>query len=160
MTRSTLLAALLAALLSGCPAPVASPDAPPDVRYAVDPCDRCQMIISEERFAAAYVTPAGETRRFDDLGCLTAFLRERPEAAAEVWVHDHETRAWLRGREATFVRAPSVITPMGTGLVAAADRSRAVALAERSAGEVLDHEAFLALGPGAWPEAARAEATR
>src|SRR5690606_1645383 len=132
VTRSTLLAALVAVLLAGCPAPVASPDAPPDVRYAVDPCDRCQMIVHEERFAAAYATPAGEVRRFDDLGCLTAFLQERPEDVAEVWTHDHESRAWLRGREAVFVRAPGVITPMGTGLVAAGDRARADALAART----------------------------
>lgn len=132
-------------LLAGCPAPAQPLDAPPDVRYAVDPCDRCQMIVSEERFAAAYVTPAGETRRFDDLGCLTAFLQERPEEVAQAWAHDHETRAWVRAQEATFVRAPGVITPMGTGLVAA-----------RTNGQALSYEALVALGPGAF-EAVRRE---
>ncbi len=140
-----------ALLVAGCPAPTQPLDAPPDVRYAVDPCDRCQMIVSEERFAAAYVTPAGEARRFDDLGCLTAFLQERPEDVAQVWAHDHETRAWVRGREATFVRAPGVITPMGTGLVAAADPARAADLAARTGGEALGYDAFVALGPAAFP---------
>lgn len=156
MTNRTLLLApalVAVSLLAGCPAPTQPLDAPPDVRYAVDPCDRCQMIVSEERFAAAYVTPAGETRRFDDLGCLTAFLQERPEEVAQAWAHDHETRAWVRAAEATFVRAPGVITPMGTGLVAAADRARADALAARTSGQALTYEAFLALGPGAFPPA-------
>ena len=80
----TLVLVSAALLVVGCPAPSQPLDAPPDVRYAVDPCDRCQMIVSEERFAAAYVTPAGDTRRFDDLGCLTAFLQERPEDVAQV----------------------------------------------------------------------------
>lgn len=153
MTRP--LALLAALVLAGCPAPRQPLDAPPDVRYAVDPCDRCQMIVSEERFASAYVTPAGEVRRFDDLGCLTAFLRERPEQVGEVWVHDHEGKGWLRGREATFVRAPGVKTPMGTGLVAAAEAARAAALAGRTNGETLGWDAFVALGPGAFPEGGR-----
>lgn len=151
MTR-TLTLGLLSLLLAGCPAGGPPEGGPPDVRYAVDPCDRCQMIVSEERFAAAYVTPTREVRRFDDLGCLTAFLQERPEDVAEVWVHDHEAKGWLRGREATYVRAPGVITPMGSGLLAAADAARAGALAERAGGEVLAYDAFLSLGPAAWPQ--------
>ncbi|MCO5172493.1 MAG: nitrous oxide reductase accessory protein NosL [Planctomycetes bacterium] len=149
--RLTLFVVALPLLLAGCPGGGGRPDGPPDVRYGVDPCDRCQMIISEERFAAAYVTPSGEVRRFDDLGCLTAHPQERAERADEVWVHDHETRAWLRGREAHIVRAPGLITPMGTGLVAAADEARARALVERTGGEALSFEAFMALGPRAWP---------
>lgn len=146
---AALLAPLLA--LTGCPGAASSPDGPPSMRYAVDPCDRCQMIVSEERFAAAYVTPGGEARRFDDLGCLTSLLQERPEPVREVWTHDHETRAWLRGRAAVIVRAPGLVTPMGTGLVAVADEERARALAARTGGAVLTYDEFRALGPGAWP---------
>ena len=146
---SKLVLFVLSALpfVAGCPGEAPRADAPPDMRYGLDPCDRCVMIISEERFACAYVTPAGEARRFDDLGCLTAFLVERPEPVAEVWVHDDETRGWLRGREATYVRT-SGITPMGTGLVALADPAKARARGS----EVLDFAAFRALGPGAWPK--------
>ncbi|MCW8140265.1 MAG: nitrous oxide reductase accessory protein NosL [Planctomycetota bacterium] len=151
---SSLIALTLA--LAGCPGGGARQDGPPDVRYGVDPCDRCQMIVSEERFAAAYLTPSGAARRFDDLGCLTAHPQERAELVAEVWVHDQETRAWLRGRDAWLVRAPDLITPMGTGLVAVSDEARARALAARAGGELLTFDAFMALGPRAWP--ARGEA--
>lgn len=145
--------ASLALLLSlvGCPGEAPRADVPPDMSYGVDPCDRCAMIVSEERFAAAYVTPAGDVRRFDDLGCLTAFLVERPESIAETWVHDHERRAWLRGRQAWFARVDGLITPMGTGLVAVSDEAQAKALVARARGEVLAFDAFKALGPGAFP---------
>ena len=143
-----LLAPLLAAV--GCPGRSAPLDLPPDVRYGVDPCDRCGMIVSDERFAAAYVTSTGVTRRFDDLGCMTSFLVEQPEAVSALWVHDEESRAWLRGPQATFVRTTSIITPMGTGIVAVASATRAQALAEREKGQVLDLESFRALGGVVW----------
>lgn len=143
-----LLAPLLAAV--GCPGRSAPLDLPPDVRYGVDPCDRCGMIISDERFAAAYVGSAGVSRRFDDLGCMTSFLVEQPEAVSVVWVHDEESRAWLRGPQATYVRTTSIITPMGTGIVAVASEARARALAERDKGQLLDFEALRGLGATVW----------
>ncbi|UCC51087.1 MAG: hypothetical protein JSV68_18550, partial [Anaerolineaceae bacterium] len=39
---------------------------PPQIVYGQDVCERCGMIISEEKFAAAYWTAGGEARRFDD----------------------------------------------------------------------------------------------
>lgn len=141
------VALLLALLLLGCPGEAPSADGPPDMRYGVDPCARCAMIVSEERFAAAYVTSSSEVRRFDDLGCLTAHLVERPEPVAEVWVHDDATRAWVRGREAWFARSATLITPMGTGIVAVRDEAAA-----RARGDALSYDAFRQLGPRAWPE--------
>ncbi len=143
-----LLSPLLVAV--GCPGRSAPLDLPPDVRYGVDPCYRCGMIVSDERFAAAYVTSAGATRRFDDLGCLTSFLVEQPEAVSAFWVHDEESRAWLRGPQATFVRTSSIITPMGTGIIAVASATRARALAEREKGQLLDLEALRGLGVEVW----------
>ncbi len=151
MSRLASFVLLSLVCLTGCPGEAPRQDVPPDMSYGVDPCDRCAMIVSEERFAAAYVTPAGEARRFDDLGCLTAFLVERPEQVAEVWVHDHETRAWLRGRQASFARVEALITPMGSGLVAVSDEAQARALVGGKRGEVLTFDAFRALGPRAWP---------
>lgn len=151
MSPSVRIASLVLLLsLVGCPGEAPRADVPPDMSYGVDPCDRCAMIVSEERFAAAYVTPAGEVRRFDDLGCLTAFLVERPEQVAETWVHDQASRAWLRGRQAWFART-ATITPMGTGLVAVSDEAAAKALVAGARGEALTFDAFRALGLRAFP---------
>lgn len=141
MTRALVAAAVVVAL-AGCPGP-AAPAGPPEVRYGVDPCDRCQMIINEARHAAAYVTPAGDVRRFDDLGCLVAHRAEAPEPVSAVWVHGADG-AWLEGARASVVRAPDVITPMGSGLLAFASEEEARAFAAGRGGEVVPLEALRA----------------
>lgn len=135
-TAVVVLTAWIALLLAGCPDPGPG-DGPPEVRYGVDPCDRCQMIISEERHAAAYVTTDGEARRFDDIGCLLEHRDASGEQVATVWLHDADG-TWVKAGEATIVRAPDAITPMGSGLFAFRDPARARAFAAERGGEVID----------------------
>ena len=62
--------ALLA--LAGCGG-AADTTQPPEILYGQDVCDECDMIISEEKYAAAYWTEEGEARRFDDVGEMLVF---------------------------------------------------------------------------------------
>jgi copper chaperone NosL len=105
---------------------------PPKIVYGQDVCDRCSMIISEEKYAAAYWTEAGEARRFDDIGGMLAFITAEPEDVAAYWVHDFETAAWIRAEEATYVASGELVTPMGFGIVAFADEELAQAMASES----------------------------
>ena len=109
-------------------------DEPPDIRYGEDVCDRCLMIINEARYAAAYVKPDGEARRFDDIGGMVAYLDEVAEDVAVFWVHDYDTEEWLKADEAFYVESDDLVTPMGFGIVAFADRSRAEEWAAEQAG--------------------------
>jgi copper chaperone NosL len=125
---------------------------PPEIHYGLEECRHCRMIVSEERFAAAVVED-GEAAPFDDLGCLVAHLRERGDGVPAdssgagndmvAWVHDYPTGGWLPAAGAHFVRDPEVITPMGSGLLAFADRARAEEVATGaevwSWGELLEH---------------------
>ena len=97
---------------------------PPDIRYGEDSCDRCLMIINEARFAAAYVTEAGQTRRFDDIGGMVAYTDEISEDGTVFWVHDFDTEEWLKAEEAFYVESQQQ-TPMGFGIIAFADQQRA-----------------------------------
>ncbi len=118
---------------------------PPEIAYGQDVCDRCNMIISEEKFAAAYWTEAGEARRFDDIGGMLAYVQDTGEEVATYWVHDVVTGEWLRADEATFVVDSGLATPMGFGVAACADPAQAEALAygqERAT--VLDFAELLA----------------
>lgn len=112
-------------------------DTPPDIRYGEDVCDQCRMIISDKRFAAAYVTSQGETRRFDDIGDLVLYHRTHAEEVAVFWVHDYDSRAWLRAEQALFVTGPAIHTPMGHGIVAFDDQQRAAAMAAAHQSDVL-----------------------
>ncbi|MCA9753545.1 MAG: nitrous oxide reductase accessory protein NosL [Gemmatimonadetes bacterium] len=107
-------------------------DAPPTVAYGQAVCATCNMIVSEPRFASAVVAP---TRRpdpliFDDFGCLLDHPSTGSAAGSRIWVHDHETEAWLAAETAWYLRSPDVRTPMGSGVLAF--RERATAERERS----------------------------
>jgi copper chaperone NosL len=138
------LMALLFLALAGCGQ---NPDTsePPKIVYGQDVCDRCGMIINEEKFAAAYWTKEGEARRFDDVGGMFAFISEKSEEAASYWVHDFVSGEWIRAEEATYVLDSSLKTPMGFGIAAfaGADQARAMAQGQETAevltfAEVLD----------------------
>lgn len=102
---------------------------PPEILYGQDVCDECDMIISEEKYASAYWTEAGEARRFDDVGEMLVYMTENPEATASVWVHDIHSAAWLPADDAWFVMNSGLRTPMGTGIAVTADEQAARALA-------------------------------
>ena len=117
---------------------------PPQIVYGQDVCDRCNMIISEEKYAAAYWTEAGEARRFDDIGGMMAYLGEAPEAVASYWVHDFDSGAWLPAEDATFVLAADLMTPMGFGIVAFAAEAQAQRMVtRRESGRVVSFDQLL-----------------
>lgn len=113
-------------------------DEPPDIRYGEDSCDRCLMIINEARFATAYVTNSGETRRFDDIGGMVAHHDEIGEDVAVFWVHDFETEQWLKAETAFYVESQQQ-TPMGFGIVAFANRQMAEQWATENDGVMLSY---------------------
>ncbi len=112
---------------------------PPQIVYGVDPCDRCLMIINEARFAAAYITGSGETRRFDDIGGMAAYKDEVKEDIVAYWVHDFETESWLKAEDAFFVGSEQQ-TPMGFGIVAFSDQQAAKKWSDEHGGTMLTFE--------------------
>ncbi len=119
---------ILGLLLMACGGGQATAE-PPEILYGQDVCDACNMIISEEKFAAAYWTAGGEARRFDDLGEMLTYIGGNPEERASTWVHDLNSAAWLPAEDAWFVMDAGLTTPMGTGVVALGDEAAARALA-------------------------------
>lgn len=113
------LALLIAAsAMAGCQP--RSMDQPPTVRFGDEACDECRMIIGDDRFAAALVTPAGDALKFDDIGCLVEHEANRLRPEVAYWVCDSQTGRWLNARKAVFEHSSSVASPMGYGLAARA----------------------------------------
>lgn len=105
-------------LLAGC----AASRPAPAVLQAGTPCSHCRMIVSDQRVAAQIVAPGEDPLFFDDIGCLTAFLREHPPGRdAAVYVADHASGAWIDAREAVYSRSDALTTPMGSHIVAHRD---------------------------------------
>lgn len=112
--------------LSGCGAPKFEP-----VEIATeDMCALCKMAISEKQYAAEFINRDGDVFKFDDIGCMANYVAEKKvEDVAAYYVVDLDSKQWLKAEEANFVSSPKFHTPMGGGMVAFKDKSRAEAAA-------------------------------
>lgn len=136
--RLRLAAALTALALAACGG--GAPEPVPIV-LDEDACSYCRMAISQPEYAAELVTPEGRVERFDDVGCLAAWLRRhgRPEGAA-AFVAEYRTGGWIAAESASYLVSPALPTPMSSGLAAFADRAAAEAAASELGGEAVGWE--------------------
>jgi hypothetical protein len=119
------MALILALLVSGPTACWQSPSTGPgEIKWDRQTCERCQMVISERRFATQ-VRETGQRRihAFDDVGCALLWLDENDlshsESAAEVWVRDAAGTQWIDGHRAYF--ESGLLTPMQYGFAPAVE---------------------------------------
>jgi copper chaperone NosL len=139
------LIAVTALLLVGCSEDTSL--APPEILYGQQECERCRMIISDERFATAMIVEQpGGTRTafaFDDINCL--FEHERQADGWTIlarYVHDVNTRQWLDTSGAVFLLSERIETPMASGVAAAAAIEGLNDLQREHAGAIRDFDAI------------------
>jgi copper chaperone NosL len=138
MTRAWLV---LVPLAAACAAMALEPAR---IDTANDACHHCRMIVSAVRTAAQIVAPGEEPRIFDDIGCLRDYLARAALADDAVrFVADHRTGAWVRAESAVFTKVKSTSTPMGSGIIAHADRGSRDADPAARDGEGIDAGAIL-----------------
>jgi nitrous oxide reductase accessory protein NosL len=152
VTRGVLWA--LVALAGGCDR--GETEGAPTIKYGVDQCVVCEMVINDVVSAAAVSvrTEKGpEPRLFDDIGELFDFEQEddAPPILAR-YVHDAESKAWIDASTATFVMGDKIRTPMSSGIIAFANREAAAAHAAKHEARVLSMEETR-LARVAWREA-------
>lgn len=117
--------------------------APPTIHYGEDICEFCGMIISEEGFAAAYITADGHGHTFDDVGDMVQAHVEMQEDVVAFFVHDYESQDWIRAETAHFVLNGNLPTPMLSGLAAFSSVEEAQAFAAEMDGKVLTFDELL-----------------
>jgi copper chaperone NosL len=121
---------LLSACQSGVPRPVAiEPE---------DMCAYCKMAISEKRFAAELIDREGQAFKFDDISCMTGFVKKRePSNIAARFVMDFDTKEWVKAEQAFYVKSGEIKSPMGGGMIAFASESEARDAADKYRGTLL-----------------------
>jgi len=132
--RSLLL--ILVALLTTTCAKTPKDGAPRDVAIGVDVCEYCHMSVDDLERAAQWVEPDGNTRIFDEPGCLVAWLQKHPDARGHAFFADTQGSGWIPAAEATFIRGASR-TAMGFDVLAYRDRETAASIAAQQDGVVL-----------------------
>ena len=109
-----------------------------------DICGFCKMAISEKRYASELITQDGEVFKFDDIGCMLRFRKERSHVeSAATFVADFDTREWLKSEKAYFVKSKEFKTPMGGNLAAFQTSGSAAAAADRTQGVSLRYATLL-----------------
>lgn len=93
---------------------------------AEDMCSFCKMAISEKKYAAELITNDGDAFKFDDIGCMVEHIKgdKRTEVAA-YFVTDFESRVWITAEGAHYVKSVKLKTPMGGGVIAFKNETRA-----------------------------------
>lgn len=130
--------------LAACGSNANAEPTPPTIHYGEDMCHMCGMIISDERFAAAYITRAGENFIFDDTGDMVQYHLQNQTNVAAFFVHDHQDKSWIRAETAFFVLSDDITTPMGSGIAALASKEQAQALANEVSGQMMTFDQVLA----------------
>jgi copper chaperone NosL len=102
-----------------------------------DMCAYCKMAISEKRYAAELIDHEGQAFKFDDIGCLTNFIRRGNPQASAYFVMDFDERQWIRAEDAYYIRSSEFTTPMNGGIVAFKNESRARDAADRYQGKIV-----------------------
>ncbi len=115
---------------------------PPELKLGHQECGDCGMLINEDRCCAAILVDSDGNHRehilFDDIGCLLEYKTTKPKAKiVEHWVRDYSARTWIKAESAGFLMTERIHTPMGSGIVAFADRAGADAAQKENDGRVL-----------------------
>lgn len=125
---------LLASCRGGAPRPV-------EIEPS-DQCARCKMAISQKQYSAELIDKDENVFKFDDIGCMLDFAGERRVDPAVpdgiyIFVRDYESREWVKGSTAYFVKSPKIQSPMASGLLAVSNRAKAAEYAIQFGGDVL-----------------------
>lgn len=114
---------MVVASMAGCGAPRTGPVE----IFPEDACATCRMAFSDHRFASEIIDGDGGVFKFDDIACMETFRSGHGEVrVVATFVKDYGTNAWIAHEHAVIVTT-GVASPMGSGKLAFADSSRALA---------------------------------
>ena len=134
---------ILLLLTTSCAGNASTEPQPPHIYYGEDICEFCGMIVSEERYAAGYITQAGQEHIFDDIGDLVQARLKNPEAATAIFAHEYDNHTWIKAETAYYIKSDNLPTPMLSGIAAFASAERAQDFATELNGQLFSFDELL-----------------
>lgn len=112
---------------------------PEDINPDTDVCEICAMAVADDQHATQIVLESERSLKFDDLGCLYAWIIENGEdEIGAKFVRDFNTEEWVLMEDATYVFDEEIETPMAYGIISFKDRADAESYIEENGfGEIL-----------------------
>lgn len=114
LERTSLLGGLLLSWALACGSGPAT--GPVEPHWNRDVCERCNMALSDRRYAAQLRDAEGQVHFFDDIGCALLWSDEQLGGEArpsEFWVRDRSGQRWIDAFRARY--RPGEQTPMDFG---------------------------------------------
>lgn len=94
-----------------------------------DNCHFCKMGITDTRFGAELITKKGKIFKFDDLVCMSGFLKaggeEKSNISKTLTVLFDQPNTFLDVEKAVLVKDPALRSPMGSSTAGFSDKSAA-----------------------------------
>lgn len=95
---------------------------PDPIRYGLDQCTQCKMMVEDQKFAAEARISTGKTFIFDSPECLAQWVagwKGGTSDIADVWVTDFiRPGSMLNAKTAFFLQSPMIKSPMGLNYAA------------------------------------------
>jgi copper chaperone NosL len=95
---------------------------PQPIQFGKDACDFCKMTILDLRFGGEVVTKKGKVYKFDDIHCITSFLRSTHSEKtnpAGIYLLEYATKEkFVQANESFLLRSNNLHSPMGSNTVA------------------------------------------
>jgi copper chaperone NosL len=102
---------------------------PEPFNYGKDTCHACKMAIVDPKFGAEVVSDKGKIYKFDDVICLSRFLKsgelDDKDISHNVVVNFEKQNDFLHTKEAYFLTEPGLRSPMGSNTAAFESREAA-----------------------------------
>ncbi|OQP64330.1 hypothetical protein A3860_20375 [Niastella vici] len=95
---------------------------PQPIEFGKDACDFCKMTILDQRFGGEVITRKGKVYKFDDIHCITSFLRSsnmRKTDLAGIYLLEYSTpKEFVHASESFLLQSSDLHSPMGSNTAA------------------------------------------
>jgi copper chaperone NosL len=95
---------------------------PQPIQFGKDACDFCKMTILDQRFGGEVITEKGKVYKFDDIHCITSFLKSgysNKTKGAGIYLLNYNTPAtFVTSGESFLLRSSGLHSPMGSNIAA------------------------------------------
>lgn len=114
---------------------------PSPILSGKDDCYACKMGIVDLRYGAELISNKGKIFKFDDIGCLIYFLNDQniqEDKCQRILVADYlNPKNWLDTKDALFVKANDIHSPMNFNYAAFSENSKINSLFENKEKQVI-----------------------
>lgn len=133
--KTAVVSSMLFLTLSSCQS------GPEPIKYGTDGCDFCKMTITDKRFGGEVVTQKGKLYKFDDVHCISGFLKSGKVDAAEikeVYLVDFSKQGMLiPAGQSLLMKSPELRSPMGANIAAFAQKDSLEKYRKQFSGEII-----------------------